>query len=74
MVNKSPFLSICIPTWEVRGAGAEYLEHTLNILANQTFTNFNIINTILKSSIWWRDICFDLRLFRGKTITFIITK
>ena len=39
----TPFISICIPTWEVRGEGAGYLEHTFNILANQIFTDFNII-------------------------------
>ena len=70
MVNKVPFLSICIPTWEVRGAGAGYLEHTFNILANQTFTNFNIIisdnsqdDSIKDISEKWSNI-LDIKYFK----------
>jgi len=40
---KKPFFSICIPTWEIKGKGAEYLEYSFNILAQQTFKDFEII-------------------------------
>ena len=38
-----PYFSIAIPTWEINGLGSEYLEHSFNILAQQTFTNFEVV-------------------------------
>ena len=38
-----PFLSICIPTWRISGSGVDYLNYSLNILAQQTFTNFEVV-------------------------------
>lgn len=38
-----PFFSIAIPTWGINGKGAEYLEHSFNILAQQTFTDFEVV-------------------------------
>lgn len=38
-----PFFSVAIPTWEINGKGAEYLEHSFNILAQQTFTDFDVV-------------------------------
>jgi glycosyltransferase involved in cell wall biosynthesis len=68
----TPYISVCIPTWEVRGKGADYLEHTFNILANQTFINFNIIisdnsqdNSIKNVSEKWSSI-LDINYFRNE--------
>ena len=38
-----PFFSIAIPTWEINGLGAEYLDYSFNILANQTFKDFEVV-------------------------------
>ena len=38
-----PFFSIAIPCWDIEGKGVEYLEYSFNILAQQTFTDFNVI-------------------------------
>lgn len=38
-----PFFSIAIPTWEVNGKGAEYLDFSMNRLAQQTFKDFEIV-------------------------------
>ncbi len=38
-----PFFSIAIPTYGYNGKGVEFLEHNLNILAKQTFTDFEVI-------------------------------
>jgi glycosyltransferase involved in cell wall biosynthesis len=38
-----PLVSICIPVYEMRGKGVEYLKHSLNILINQTYKNFEVI-------------------------------
>jgi glycosyltransferase involved in cell wall biosynthesis len=38
-----PFFSITIPTWGINGRGVEYLDHSLNIIAQQTFTDFEVI-------------------------------
>ena len=38
-----PFFSIAIPTWEINGKGVEYLDYSLNIIAQQTFTDFEVV-------------------------------
>jgi glycosyltransferase involved in cell wall biosynthesis len=38
-----PFFSVAIPTWGIQGKGVEYLEHSFNILAQQTFTDFEVV-------------------------------
>lgn len=37
------FFSVAIPTWDVKGKGADYLEHSFNILAQQTFKDFDLV-------------------------------
>ena len=36
-------ISICIPTYEVNGKGVEYLNHSLSILQNQTYQDFEVV-------------------------------
>jgi len=44
MDNKiNHFFSVAIPTWGIKGKGVEYLEHSFNILAQQTFRDFEVI-------------------------------
>jgi glycosyltransferase involved in cell wall biosynthesis len=38
-----PLISICIPVYEMRGKGVEYLTHSLNILHSQTYKNFEVV-------------------------------
>jgi glycosyltransferase involved in cell wall biosynthesis len=38
-----PFFSVAIPTWGINGKGVEYLEHSFNILAQQSFTDFEVV-------------------------------
>jgi hypothetical protein len=38
-----PFFSVAIPTWEINGKGVEYLEHSFNILAQQSFTDYEVV-------------------------------
>ena len=40
---EKPFFSVAIPTWGINGKGVEYLEHSFNILAQQTFTDFEVV-------------------------------
>jgi len=40
MENK---ISICIPTYEMKGKGVEYLSYSFNILSNQTYKNFEVV-------------------------------
>lgn len=37
------FFSIAIPTYEMKGKGVEYLEHSFNILSAQTFKDFEVV-------------------------------
>jgi len=66
---KQPFFSICIPTWEVRGMGTYYLEYSFNILAQQTFKDFDVIvsdnsydESIKKVCLKWNNI-LDIKYF-----------
>lgn len=36
-------ISICIPTYEMKGKGVEYLEYSFHILYSQTYTDFEVI-------------------------------
>jgi glycosyltransferase involved in cell wall biosynthesis len=38
-----PLFSVAIPTWGINGKGVEYLEHSFNILAQQSFTDFEVV-------------------------------
>jgi len=38
-----PFFSVAIPSWGIRGKGVEYLEHSFNIIAQQTFRDFEVV-------------------------------
>lgn len=40
---KTPFFSIPIPTYGYNGRGGEFLEHSLKILTEQTFQDFEVI-------------------------------
>ena len=41
--NMKKFFSIAIPTWEINGKGVEYLEHSFNIIAQQSFKDFEVV-------------------------------
>ena len=36
-------ITICIPTYEMKGKGKEYLKHSLDIIAEQTYTDFDVV-------------------------------
>jgi len=40
---KAPFLSICIPTYDMGGNGAQFLEPSLTKLTHQSSQNFEVI-------------------------------
>jgi glycosyltransferase involved in cell wall biosynthesis len=42
-MTKIPFFSIAIPTYGYEGRGGEFLEHSLKILTEQTFQDFEVI-------------------------------
>jgi hypothetical protein len=50
-------ISVCIPTYEMNGKGAEYLEYSFNILYQQTFKNFNIIISDHSKTNLIKDLC-----------------
>jgi glycosyltransferase involved in cell wall biosynthesis len=53
----SNMISICIPTYEMKGKGVEYLEYSFNILYSQTYTDFEIIISDHSTSNEIRDLC-----------------
>lgn len=50
-------ISICIPTYEMKGKGEEYLEYSFNILYHQTFKDFEIIISDHSKSDVIKDLC-----------------
>ncbi|MRU14954.1 glycosyltransferase family 2 protein [Roseovarius sp. A21] len=40
---KAPFLSICIPTYDMGGNGAQFLEQSLTKLTHQSYQNFDVV-------------------------------
>jgi glycosyltransferase involved in cell wall biosynthesis len=53
----NPLINICIPTYEMKGMGVEYLEYSFNILYSQTYTNFEIIISDHSTSNEIKDLC-----------------
>ncbi len=43
MDKTKPFFSIAIPVYGYNGKGVEFIEHNLDVLAKQTFTDFEVI-------------------------------
>jgi glycosyltransferase involved in cell wall biosynthesis len=52
-----PFFSVAIPTWEIKGKGVEYLEHSFNILAQQSFTDFEVVVSDHSQDDEIKDLC-----------------
>jgi len=56
-MNYSPLVSICIPTYEMKGKGVEYLEHSFQIISSQTYNNIEIIISDHSISNTIRELC-----------------
>lgn len=65
-------ISICIPTYEMKGKGVEYLEYSFNILYSQTYTDFEIIISDHSLSNEIKDLCeqwsqiLNIKYFRNE--------
>jgi len=53
----NPLVSICIPTYEMKGKGADYLEHSFRIFQQQTYSNFEIIISDHSQSTLIENLC-----------------
>jgi glycosyltransferase involved in cell wall biosynthesis len=62
-------LSVCIPTYEMHGKGAKFLEHSFKLLQIQTFKDFNVIISDHSLDNKIKDLCdkymnfFDIKYF-----------
>ena len=52
-----PFFSVAIPTWGIQGKGVEYLEHSFNIIAQQSFTDFEVVISDHSEDNEIKDLC-----------------
>lgn len=54
-----PKISICIPTYEMKGIGKTYLDYSFNILHSQTFKDFEVVisDHSIESDI--EDLCLE---------------
>jgi len=51
------YLSICIPTYEMKNIGASFLDYSFSILSKQTFKDFEIIISDHSSNDEIKEIC-----------------
>lgn len=56
-------LSICIPTYEMKGMGTKFLKQSFDILNNQTFKDFNIIISDHSKDDYVEELCLE---YKGK--------
>jgi glycosyltransferase involved in cell wall biosynthesis len=56
-----PFFSIAIPTWGIRGMGAEYLEYSFNIIAQQSFASYEVVVSDHNEDDNIKSLCDDWR-------------
>jgi dTDP-4-dehydrorhamnose reductase len=69
---KRPFFSITIPTYGYNGKGSEFLEHSLKIISNQTFKDYEVIisdhsvdDTILNVVKSWESV-IDIKYLKNE--------
>ena len=55
--NVRPFLTVAIPCWGIEGKGCDYLEYSFNILAQQTFTDFEVLISDHSTDDSIKDLC-----------------
>ena len=57
-------VSICIPTYEMKGFGANYLDHSLSVLEKQTYQNFEVIISDHSTTPLIENVCKKLVIRR----------
>jgi len=56
-------LSVCIPTYEMHGLGDKFLKHSLDVLVNQTFKDFEVVISDHSKTDMIKDLC---EMYKGK--------
>ncbi|MEM6587118.1 MAG: glycosyltransferase [Pseudomonadota bacterium] len=54
---ETPFLSVCIPSYAMGGQGAAFLQQSLDVLAGQDFSDFEVIVADQSDDTEIRDLC-----------------
>lgn len=52
-----PKISVCIPTYEMKGKGVEFLNHSFNILSKQSFKDFDVVVSDHSVNFDIKDLC-----------------
>lgn len=55
--NRGKLLSVCIPTYGMRGVGHVFLKHSLDILRKQTFKDFDVVISDYSETSKVKDLC-----------------
>ena len=61
MPETRPLLSVCLPAYEMGGKGREFLKHSLDILAKQTFKDFEVVLSDYSKDDQLKDLCADYK-------------
>ncbi|MEO0371788.1 MAG: glycosyltransferase [Pseudomonadota bacterium] len=67
---KTPFLSVCIPSYAMGGQGAAFLRQSLDVLVAQSFTEFEVVVADQSDDTGIRDLCEG---FGGLTLSYVQT-
>lgn len=57
MPGDAKLLSVCIPTYDMRGVGHIFLKHSLDILTRQTFKDFDVVISDYSETSLVKDVC-----------------
>src|SRR6056297_1289966 len=66
----SPNVSVCIPAYEMGGHGCEFLGHSLKVLADQEFQDFEVVVADQSEDNAIKDLCDD---YSGINVRYIPT-
>lgn len=58
-MSSNPYISVCIPAYEMGGRGCEFLDHSLKVLADQDFQDFEVVVADQSEDNAIKDLCAD---------------
>ena len=60
-MSSQRLISVCIPTYDMRGLGHVFLKHSLDILAKQTFKDFDVVISDYSKTDLIQNLCSQYR-------------
>ncbi|WP_294624268.1 glycosyltransferase, partial [uncultured Roseovarius sp.] len=58
-MSSNPYISVCVPAYEMGGRGCEFLDHSLKVLSDQDFQNFEVVVADQSEDNAIKNLCDD---------------